>query len=125
MIRRQFLTYTLGGTGGFLASVALYPMVRFAVDPLKQAEAGSQFVDLGPVDQFDEKHKFVRFFVKTKGRLAHAQRGFSVCCLGAEEPGRGNPRPLSGLQACGLHGEVGGESPVQERVLLPVPRRPV
>ncbi|MEW9034003.1 MAG: menaquinol-cytochrome C reductase, partial [Planifilum fimeticola] len=27
--RRKFLTYTLGGTGGFLASVMLYPMVRF------------------------------------------------------------------------------------------------
>ncbi|MGA9175025.1 MAG: ubiquinol-cytochrome c reductase iron-sulfur subunit [Thermoactinomyces sp.] len=40
--RRQFLTYTLGGTAGFLASGMLFPMVRFAIDPiLRKGEKGN------------------------------------------------------------------------------------
>lgn len=42
MSRRQFLTYTLGGTGAFLAFGATMPMIRFAVDPIlrSKGEAG-------------------------------------------------------------------------------------
>ena len=36
--RRRFLTNTLGGTGAFLASVTLYPMVRFSADPFLKRE---------------------------------------------------------------------------------------
>jgi menaquinol-cytochrome c reductase iron-sulfur subunit len=44
--RRQFLTYTLGGTAGFLASGMLFPMVRFAVDPILRKGEGGQFHDV-------------------------------------------------------------------------------
>src|SRR5674476_466715 len=44
MSRRQFLTYTLGGTGGFLAATMLVPMVRFAVDPLLQPKVKADWV---------------------------------------------------------------------------------
>jgi menaquinol-cytochrome c reductase iron-sulfur subunit len=42
--RRQFLSYTLTGVGGFMAAGMLMPMVRFAVDPVLKAEAGGGFV---------------------------------------------------------------------------------
>lgn len=42
--RRQFLSYTLMGTGGFMASAMLMPMVRFAIDPVLQASDGGDFV---------------------------------------------------------------------------------
>ncbi|UQD52544.1 menaquinol-cytochrome C reductase [Bacillus methanolicus] len=42
--RRQFLSYTLTGVGGFMAAGMLMPMVRFAVDPLLKGEAGDNFV---------------------------------------------------------------------------------
>ena len=34
--RRQFLSYSLMGVGGFMVSGALMPMLRFAVDPVLQ-----------------------------------------------------------------------------------------
>ena len=42
--RRQFLNYTLTGVGGFMAAGMLMPMVRFAVDPVLQPQAGGDFV---------------------------------------------------------------------------------
>lgn len=42
--RRQFLSYTLTGVGGFMAAGMLMPMVRFAVDPVLQAKAESDFI---------------------------------------------------------------------------------
>lgn len=44
MSRRQFLSYTLGGTGGFLAAGLLVPMVRFAVDPVLQPKSNADWV---------------------------------------------------------------------------------
>ena len=41
--RRQFLSYTLTGVGGFMAAGMLMPMVRFAVDPVLKADAGRRF----------------------------------------------------------------------------------
>ncbi|MDF2668498.1 MAG: (2Fe-2S) ferredoxin [Paenibacillus sp.] len=42
MSRRQFLSYTLGGTGAFLMAGPVIPMIRFAVDPiLKPKNEGS------------------------------------------------------------------------------------
>ena len=38
MSRRQFLSYTLGGTGAFLMTLPLVVNLRFAIDPLLQAE---------------------------------------------------------------------------------------
>ena len=42
--RRQFLSYTIMGVGGFMASSMLMPMVRFAVDPVLQVSEDSDFI---------------------------------------------------------------------------------
>jgi menaquinol-cytochrome c reductase iron-sulfur subunit len=47
MSRRQFLNYTLGGTGGFLMAMPLIPMIRFTVDPLLQPKTASEFTKVG------------------------------------------------------------------------------
>lgn len=62
--RRQFLTYTLAGTAGFLGSTMLYPMVRFAIDPMLKKGAGSEFVDVGAFDEFSTTPKSVELKVK-------------------------------------------------------------
>ncbi|MBS4199498.1 ubiquinol-cytochrome c reductase iron-sulfur subunit [Bacillus sp. FJAT-49732] len=41
--RRQFLSYTLTGVGGFMAAGMLMPMLRFAVDPMLKAHAAGDF----------------------------------------------------------------------------------
>src|SRR6478735_8758282 len=47
--RRQFLNYTLTGVGGFMAAGMLMPMVRFAVDPILEKEAGQDLVAVAQV----------------------------------------------------------------------------
>lgn len=42
--RRQFLTYSITGVGGFMAAGMLMPMVRFAIDPLLQTKEEGDFV---------------------------------------------------------------------------------
>lgn len=42
--RRQFLTYTLMGVGGFMVAGAISPMVRFALDPALEAGGESDFI---------------------------------------------------------------------------------
>ncbi|PTX59922.1 menaquinol-cytochrome c reductase iron-sulfur subunit [Melghirimyces profundicolus] len=66
MSRRRFLTYTIASTGGFLASGVLYPMIRFAVDPLLQKGTETEFEDVGPVEEFGKEPKKVEFFIKRK-----------------------------------------------------------
>lgn len=44
LTRRQFLTYSLGGTGAFMAAVMAAPMVVSAFDPLRRG-AGNAFVN--------------------------------------------------------------------------------
>lgn len=44
MTRRQFLSYTLGGAGAFMAGGVVLPMIRFAVDPLLQPKQEGTFV---------------------------------------------------------------------------------
>jgi menaquinol-cytochrome c reductase iron-sulfur subunit len=39
MTRRQFLSYTLGGAGAFMAGGMVLPMIRFAVDPILEKKA--------------------------------------------------------------------------------------
>ncbi|CAM3974870.1 QcrA and Rieske domain-containing protein [Lederbergia lenta] len=41
--RRQFLSYTLTGVGGFMAAGMILPMLRFAIDPVLTAEASGDF----------------------------------------------------------------------------------
>lgn len=64
--RRQFLTYTLAGTAGFLASGVLFPMVRFAIDPMLKKGEGSQFVEVGDLNEFSEEPRAVTFKVHRK-----------------------------------------------------------
>lgn len=47
MSRRQFLTYTLGGTGAFMMSMPLLWNLRFAVDPLLQPKQEADWVNIG------------------------------------------------------------------------------
>jgi menaquinol-cytochrome c reductase iron-sulfur subunit len=63
MTRRQFLGYTLGGVGGFLAAGMLVPMVRFAVDPALTGAGKSEMVKIGAVDQFGPEPIEVKFRV--------------------------------------------------------------
>jgi menaquinol-cytochrome c reductase iron-sulfur subunit len=64
--RRRFLTYSIASTAGFLASGVLYPMVRFAIDPLLQKGSDTKFVDVGPVDEFGPQPKSVEFHIQRK-----------------------------------------------------------
>ena len=61
MSRRQFLTYTLGGTGGFLAAMPLIPMIRFAVDPLLQAKGEGDWVKVVEVDKITTEPQEFKF----------------------------------------------------------------
>ena len=42
--RRQCLTYTIMGVGGFMAASTVMPMLRMAVDPVLQVKAGGDFI---------------------------------------------------------------------------------
>lgn len=65
--RRQFLTYTLGGTAGFLASGMLFPMVRFAIDPVLKKGAGSEFIETTMTEaEITDSPKAVKFTIHRK-----------------------------------------------------------
>jgi menaquinol-cytochrome c reductase iron-sulfur subunit len=61
MSRRQFLTYTLGGTGGFLAAAMLVPMVRFAVDPILQPKVKADWVKVVEVAKITDTPASFKF----------------------------------------------------------------
>lgn len=61
MSRRQFLTYTLGGTGGFMAALTVIPMLRFAVDPLLQPKSAGEWVKVAPVSQITSEPQEFKF----------------------------------------------------------------
>lgn len=54
MSRRQFLSYTLGGTGAFMAAGMITPMLRFAVDPLLKSKGEAGWVKVVEVDKITE-----------------------------------------------------------------------
>lgn len=57
--RRQFLTYTLMGVGGFMAAGVVMPMARFALDPALKAKAEADRVYVCEVaDVTEEPQKF-------------------------------------------------------------------
>jgi len=61
MSRRQFLTYTLGGTTAFMAAGITLPMVRFAIDPVlkpKQEAAWVKVVEESKVTDQPVSFKF-------------------------------------------------------------------
>lgn len=53
--RRQFLSYTLTGVGGFMAAGMLMPMIRFAVDPLLKAKTEDGMVAVTQVSKLTNK----------------------------------------------------------------------
>ncbi|TMW73582.1 ubiquinol-cytochrome c reductase iron-sulfur subunit [Alteribacter natronophilus] len=62
--RRQFLTYTLTGVGGFMAAGMLMPMARFALDPALEAGAESDFVRVASLDELTEEPQRFDFVVE-------------------------------------------------------------
>lgn len=63
MSRRQFLSYTLGGTGGFLAAGMLVPMVRFAVDPILRPKASADWVKVVEASKITDVPKSFKFTI--------------------------------------------------------------
>lgn len=59
--RRQFLTYTLGGAGGFMAAGMLVPMLRFAVDPVLQPKKVAEWVKVVEESQITSEPKEFSF----------------------------------------------------------------
>lgn len=63
MSRRQFLSYTLGGTTAFLAMGPVIPMLRFAVDPILEKKAGTDWVKVAKESDVTTEPKTVSFKV--------------------------------------------------------------
>lgn len=64
MSRRQFLTYTLGGTSAFLFVGPILPMIRFAIDPLLQKKSEGQYVKVVEISKITNKPQEFSFEVK-------------------------------------------------------------
>ncbi|WP_432364025.1 ubiquinol-cytochrome c reductase iron-sulfur subunit [Sporosarcina sp. UB5] len=65
--RRQFLSYTLMGVGGFMISATVMPMVRFAVDPVLQPKGEGDFIPTSQrVDKLTETPVRVDFTIKDR-----------------------------------------------------------
>lgn len=62
--RRQFLTYTLMGTGGFMVSTLLVPSVRYAVDPLLKKGEEEPYVPVADVSEIGSEPKRFEFTLK-------------------------------------------------------------
>jgi menaquinol-cytochrome c reductase iron-sulfur subunit len=55
MTRRQFLSYTLGAAGAFMAGGVIIPMIRFAIDPLLKPKAVVPFVKVAELSQISSQ----------------------------------------------------------------------
>ncbi len=65
--RRQFMSYTLMGVGGFMASGMLMPMVRFAIDPVLKKSDGGDFIHTAQkVDELTEVPVRVDFTIENR-----------------------------------------------------------
>lgn len=63
MSRRQFLSYTLGGAGAFMAAGVTIPMIRFAVDPILQPSGEGTFVKVVEESKITSEPKSFKFQV--------------------------------------------------------------
>ncbi|MFC0214834.1 ubiquinol-cytochrome c reductase iron-sulfur subunit [Paenibacillus chartarius] len=61
MSRRQFLSYTLGGAGGFMAAGIVIPMLRFAVDPMLQPAAKADWIKVVEESKISTEPKAFQF----------------------------------------------------------------
>lgn len=64
MSRRQFLSYTLGGTTAFMVGGTVLPMVRFAVDPLLAKGGESALVKVIEESKVTAEPQEVKFKVR-------------------------------------------------------------
>ena len=65
--RRQFLSYSIMGVGGFMAAVTVMPMLRMAIDPVLQAEASGDFIATNvKVDEITSEPQRVDFNFEQK-----------------------------------------------------------
>lgn len=64
MSRRQFLTYTLGGAGAFMAAGMVLPMIRFAVDPLLKEKSDGAFVKVVEVSKITNEPQEFKFQIR-------------------------------------------------------------
>ncbi|AOM82821.1 QcrA and Rieske domain-containing protein [Salisediminibacterium beveridgei] len=63
--RRQFLTYTLTGVGGFMAATIISPMARMALDPALEVGEEGDFVSVGlSEDDLTDEPQRVDFVVE-------------------------------------------------------------
>jgi menaquinol-cytochrome c reductase iron-sulfur subunit len=63
MSRRQFLSYTLGGTGGFLAAGLGIPMIRFAIDPVLQPKKAAEWIKVVEENKVTDVPKSFKFTI--------------------------------------------------------------
>ncbi|WP_438445628.1 ubiquinol-cytochrome c reductase iron-sulfur subunit [Gorillibacterium sp. sgz5001074] len=61
MSRRQFLSYTLGGTGGFLAAGLTVPMIRFAIDPVLKPKKAADWIKVVEESKVTKEPKSFKF----------------------------------------------------------------
>lgn len=61
MSRRQFLSYTLGGTGAFMAAGMTIPMIRFAVDPILKPSGEGSFIKVVEESKVTSEPKSFKF----------------------------------------------------------------
>ncbi len=64
--RRQFLTYTLTGVGGFMAATMVMPMVNFAVDPVLKKSGSGDKVKVMKLSDITTEPKRVDFKKQTQ-----------------------------------------------------------
>ncbi len=64
MSRRQFLSYTLGGAGAFMAGGVIIPMLRFAIDPVLQAKGAGTFVKVVEANKISQEPASFSFRVR-------------------------------------------------------------
>ncbi|MEI7024528.1 QcrA and Rieske domain-containing protein [Paenibacillus sp. y28] len=78
MSRRQFLSYTLGGTGAFLAAMPIIPMIRFTVDPLLQSKGDSGYTKVVEVSKVTNEPQEVKFTAKQVDGWYESEPEFSA-----------------------------------------------
>ncbi len=85
--RRKFLTYMLGGTAGFLGAGLLFPMVRFAVDPVLKKGGKVEFVDVNlPVSEITETPRAVEFKIFRKDGWYQSEDGETMTAWVMKDP---------------------------------------
>jgi menaquinol-cytochrome c reductase iron-sulfur subunit len=78
MSRRQFLSYTLGGTGAFMAAGMITPMLRFAVDPVLKSKGDAGWVKVVEVEKVTDTPQSFTFTMKQVDGWYESEPEFSA-----------------------------------------------